>query len=90
MTDRSPGFLTADTPKPKRVAMSVLGQDSLSAKTGRSKPLPAAEVRRGAELSRHARCVEHVDVEGLREPVCIGKRDDRDRVIAAARELAGS
>jgi hypothetical protein len=61
---RSPGFLSADTPKPKRVAMSVLGQDAISPKTSKPKRIPRAELARGAELARHATCVDHVPLAG--------------------------
>lgn len=88
---RDHGFLTAATPKPKRAAMSVLGQDAISVKTGKPKRIPRADLQRGAELSRHATCVEHVTLAGggLREPVCVRKGDDREAVLAAAHELAG-
>lgn len=39
---------------------------------------------------RHARCVDHVKVAGLRQKVCIAKGADRAAVIAEARELAGA
>ena len=41
------------------------------------------------EGSRHARCVEHVEIDGLREPVCILRGQDREAVLADVRELIG-
>jgi hypothetical protein len=35
----------------------------------------------------HATCVEHVALTGLRSPVCIRRGEDRESVLAAAREL---
>lgn len=91
MNDRHPGWLSAGTPKPRRLAMSVLGQDAISPKTQKPKRIPRAELARGAELARHATCIEHVTIAGggLTEPVCIRKGDDREAVLAEARELAG-
>ena len=36
---------------------------------------------------RHAHCVDHVEMEGYEEPVCILKGQDREEVLAFAREL---
>jgi len=38
---------------------------------------------------RHRLCVDHVAVDGLAEPVCILRGQDRDAVVADAVELAG-
>lgn len=46
----------------------------------------------GSSSSRpahHGACAEHVRVDGLRDPVCVRKGDDRDRVVNEAMELAG-
>jgi len=45
-------------------------------------PMPAPGQHHGA-------CVAHVRVDGLTNPVCILRGQDRDQVIADARELAG-
>jgi hypothetical protein len=39
---------------------------------------------------RHATCVDHVEVDGLRHKVCVGPGQKRADVIAEARELAGA
>lgn len=39
---------------------------------------------------RHATCVDHVVVDGLRQKVCVGPGQKRADVIAEARELAGA
>lgn len=62
-----------------------LGQSRFDAK-GREKPLGPSVSKPAA----HALCLEHVEVAGLREPVCITPGADRDRLIAEARELAGA
>lgn len=66
-----------------------LGQDAISRRTGKPKPMPRAVVEQGARLAQHARCVEHVAVPGLSKPVCITRGQDREAVLAEARELAG-
>ena len=51
------------------------------------KPMPIpteSELRTGA----HARCVDHVRVDGLTRKVCILRGDDPEAVIADARHLA--
>lgn len=54
-----------------------------------AKPIPQATAAAGARLSQHARCVDHVPIEGLRSPVCILRGQDPDQVLAAARQLVG-
>lgn len=54
-----------------------------------AKPMPATVVSDGARRAQHARCVEHVKVEGLATPVCILRGQDAALVIAEAVELAG-
>ena len=39
--------------------------------------------------AQHARCVDHVKVDGLAGKLCILKGQDPEAVIAEARELAG-
>lgn len=39
---------------------------------------------------RHATCVDHVEVAGLRQKVCVAQGRKRADVIAEARELAGA
>ena len=78
-------------PKPRASHLPTLGQDAISAKTGKPKRIPRAELARGAEASRHATCIVHVVIGGgLSEPVCIRRGDDREAVLAAARELSGA
>ena len=91
MSDRHPGFLSAETPKPKRLAMSALGQDAISHRTGRSKPLPRAVVEQGSRLAQHGACAEHVEVTGggSSQTVCVLRGQDRDQVVAEARDLMG-
>ncbi len=47
--------------------------------------MPVANLADG----RHATCVDHVEVEGLRQKVCVAPGRKRADVIAEARELAG-
>ncbi len=54
-----------------------------------AKPIPRAQVERMARQAQHGGCVEHVKVVGLEKPVCITRGQDREAVIAEARELAG-
>ncbi len=61
---RHHGWLDEETPKPRAVHMSTLGQDALSPKTGRPKRIPRAELAKGADAARHAGCVEHVEIRG--------------------------
>lgn len=74
--------------KPRRGPAPSLGQDAFK-KNGKAKPLPRATVEQGARLAQHARCVDHVEVDGLASPLCILKGDDPEAVIAEARALAG-
>lgn len=77
---RHPGFVTSATPPPAPFSsLSRVGQVKRPDRPWSSDPTNG----------RHARCIEHVPVDGLREPICIGRGQDRDRAIADARELAG-
>lgn len=81
-TSSNPGFLdNATTAKPAAMPKRYRG-----AKPGQKLPLPG-----DAELNTmaHATCVDHVKVVALSKPVCIRKGQDRDAVVAEARELAG-
>lgn len=44
-----------------------------------------------ADLSAtaHARCVDHVKMPGLARPVCVGRGDDREAILADAVALSG-
>lgn len=87
MTTRSPGWLTAATPKPRKAPAPSLGQDALKI-DGKARPLPRATVESQARLAQHGSCVDHVEVEGLTTPVCIRRGDDVEAIVAEARELA--
>lgn len=86
MTDH--GWLTAQTPRPRKAPSPSLGQDAFK-EDGKAKKLPRAEVNRQARLAQHGRCVDHVDVEGLQEPVCVLRGQDPEAVAREARKLAG-
>lgn len=81
---RQHGWLDATTPRPKPVAMSTVGQVR-EHQAGKKMPLSSL----GLDRARHATCVDHVEVPGLREPVCIRRGDDVETIVAEARELAG-
>lgn len=80
------GWLTAQTPRPRAAPPPSLGQDAYTA-TGRDRKLPLPIP--GIERSRHALCIDHVEVADLIKPLCITRGQDRAAVIAEARELAG-
>lgn len=65
-----------------------LGQAAKSTRT--DKPRRISHAERKAHLAPHGGCVEHVEVAGLTQPVCIARGADREAVIAEARELAGA
>ena len=69
--------------KPGPIPKPGLGQVSVE-KVGRRIPLSALELGKG----RHATCVEHLEVEGLREPLCIARGQDREEARRFALRLA--
>lgn len=50
-----------------------------------NRPMPVS----GLTDLRHATCIDHVEVEGLRDKVCVGPGQKRADVAREARELAG-
>jgi hypothetical protein len=82
------GWLTAETPKPRKAPAPSLGQDALKS-DGRAKALPRATIEQMARQAQHARCVDHVEVEGLSRPVCVLAGQSAADVVAEALELAG-
>ena len=70
---------------PKFPPPPSLGQNAISHRTKKPKRMAAAD--RKVHLARHGACVEHVNVDGVAEPVCILRHQHRESVIAQAREL---
>lgn len=85
-TQRLPGVISAALPKPRPSPPPALarGIPILDAK-----PIPRAELNASLERTRHAGCISHVEVDGLRKPVCVRRGQDPERVVAEALELAG-
>ena len=78
-------------PKVRRAGPPPLGQRAFH-KDGRPRKFTQAEreqMVRGAARGAHARCVDHVRIDGLSTPVCILRGQDRDLILASARELIG-
>jgi hypothetical protein len=73
-------------PKPRAATPPPLGSGDPSKDR---RPIPRGALEQGARLAQHARCVEHVPIDGLSSPVCVMRGQDRDAVIAEARELVG-
>ena len=72
--------------KPGPAADPGLGRAAKPDHNGRDRRKIPVTASSGAQ---HARCVDHVKVDGLATKVCILKGDDPEAVIAEARELAG-
>lgn len=83
---KSPGWLTSRTPKPRTAPPPALGTGKGAIPDAR--PLPVSGLR--LEQVQHARCIDHVTIEGLRTPVCVLSGQDVDQVIAEALELGAS
>jgi hypothetical protein len=86
MTGRPPDR-TASAGLPKvRPAAKNLSTGSLKRDARR---LTQADVERGARLAQHGACVDHVQVAGIHQPVCVLRGQDPAAVAAEARALVG-
>jgi hypothetical protein len=82
---RHHGWLDAATPKPRPAPEPALGTGKGPQRD--AKPIGLSSLR--LDRLQHAGCVDHVEVEGLRTPVCIRRGDDVEAIVAEARELSG-
>lgn len=78
------GWLTAETPKPRPAGDPPPGNGT---HTHDSKPIGLSSLK--VDRLQHARCVGHVEVEGLTRPVCVLAGQSAADVVAEALELAG-
>lgn len=70
--------------KPGHIVKPGLGQVPI----GKAKrPIRIADLE--LNKARHATCVEHIKVDGLREPICVPRGADREALIREARALSG-
>ena len=80
------GWLTAETPKPRPAPEPALGTGKGPQRD--AKPIGLSSLR--LDRLQHARCVDHVDVEGLNRPVCVLAGQSAADVVAEALELGRS
>lgn len=83
-----PTATPAQTEAWQQISVSKLSPSPVKASYGQTKR-PDRPMSVDASKGRHATCVEHLEIAGLREPVCVQRGQDPEQVRREAMELAG-